>query len=51
MASRNDITGDALKSRAATEAYLNNWDAIFGKKKATTEEPEVADDPKEQEKE
>ena len=29
----NDITGDALVSRAPSEAYKNNYDLIFGKKK------------------
>lgn len=33
MATRNDITGDQIKSRNNSEAYKNNWDAIFGKKK------------------
>ena len=31
MATKNDITGDALISRTS-EAYRNNYDAIFGKK-------------------
>ena len=30
MATKNDITGDALISRTS-EAYRNNYDAIFGK--------------------
>ena len=32
MATRNDITGDELKSKTNSEAYRNNYDAIFGKK-------------------
>lgn len=47
MAARNDVTGDLIKSRPLNNAYSDNWDAIFGKKK--TEEvveeilvPEVA---------
>ena len=32
MVSRNDITGDTLKSRANSRAYRDNWDNIFGKK-------------------
>jgi hypothetical protein len=32
MASRNDITGDSLTSRAASSAYRDGWDNIFGKK-------------------
>ena len=31
MATKNDITGDALVSRNATKAYLNNYDLIFRK--------------------
>lgn len=35
MASRNDVTGDELKSRAQSEAYANGYDRIWGKKKQT----------------
>lgn len=42
MASRNDVTGDEIKSRGNTEQYNNNWDAIFGKKKVEAE-PEAED--------
>jgi len=31
MATKNDITGDALISRGANEAYLSNYDRIFRK--------------------
>ncbi len=31
MATKNDITGDALVSRNATKAYLDNYDLIFRK--------------------
>ena len=37
MTSSNDITGDYLKSRPATESYRNNYDAIFRKVK----QPEI----------
>lgn len=30
--STNDITGDAIKTRVATETYRNNHDRIFGPK-------------------
>ena len=33
----NDITGDAIRTRAPTDAYRNNYDKIFGKE----EEPEL----------
>ena len=32
MASKNDITGDSLTSKASTKAYDDGWDRIFGKK-------------------
>lgn len=32
MASKNDITGDALISKATTEAYSSGWDRIFNKR-------------------
>ena len=34
----NDITGDALISRAPSEAYKNNYDLIFGKKKSQSDQ-------------
>lgn len=45
MASYNDITGNCLVTKPATEAYRNNFDAIFGsKKKAETPTfPELPD--------
>lgn len=33
MATRNDITGDLIKSKESTDAYASGWDRIFGKKK------------------
>lgn len=30
MASKNDITGDNIQSRASGEAYAKNYDSIFG---------------------
>ena len=33
MATRNDITGDALISKTNSKEYEANWDKIFGKKK------------------
>jgi YgiT-type zinc finger domain-containing protein len=33
MSSKNDITGDTIATKATSEEYRNNWDAIFGKKK------------------
>jgi len=33
MAARNDVTGDPIQTRPSSQAYRDNWDAIFGKKK------------------
>lgn len=35
MATRNDITGDQLVSKATTEAYRSGWDVIDWNKKDT----------------
>lgn len=37
--SRNDITGDALRSKAPSKAYSDNFDAIFRKPKETPVAP------------
>lgn len=34
MTAKNDITGDSIRTKGVTEAYLNNYDLIFGKKKS-----------------
>jgi len=33
MASKNDITGDELKTKATNKAYEDGWDTIFNNKK------------------
>jgi hypothetical protein len=33
MVARNNITGDKIQSKKNSEAYENNFDKIFGKKK------------------
>lgn len=33
MSTKNDITGDALTSRASNAQYRDGWDRIFGSKK------------------
>ncbi len=40
MATKNDITGDALISKTNTDAYRDNYDRIFGKKKKDAEQAE-----------
>lgn len=32
MTAKNDVTGDALRSRGPSKAYEDGWDRIFGKK-------------------
>lgn len=38
MATRNDITGDEIKSKKSNKAYEDGWDRIFGKKDKTPKE-------------
>lgn len=30
---KNDITGDALRTKPTSQKYRDNWEHIFGKKK------------------
>ena len=32
MATKNDVTGDTLKSRVSNKNYNDGWDRIFGNK-------------------
>ena len=38
MPTHNEITGDAIKSKASSQEYRDNFDAIFSKKKKQTTE-------------
>jgi len=38
MTSRNEITGDELKSKTNNDLYRDGWDRIFGKKKEEKKE-------------
>jgi len=40
MTATNDVTGDALISKVNSEAYRNNYDLIFGKKKSEEKKEE-----------
>jgi flagellar hook assembly protein FlgD len=31
MATKNDVTGDSIQTKVSSKAYLDNYDAIFGK--------------------
>lgn len=41
MAATNDITGDSIQTKVASEAYRNNYDLIFRKKKDEEPQSEV----------
>ena len=43
MVARNDITGDAIQTKTASQAYRDNYDLIFGKKKTTDIDTQVLD--------
>lgn len=47
MASRNDITGDLIKTKANsdTEAYADGWERIFGKKNKVASTEATANQP------
>jgi len=32
MATKNDVTGDALRTKASNKKYDEGWERIFGKK-------------------
>jgi hypothetical protein len=38
MTSKNDITGDAIRTDSPSDAYRENYDRIFGKKKKDQQE-------------
>jgi hypothetical protein len=38
MAAKNDVTGDAIKSRVITKAYEEGYERIFGKKREENKE-------------
>jgi hypothetical protein len=37
MATTNDITGDSISSKVNSQAYMDNWENIFGKNKKKEE--------------
>jgi hypothetical protein len=43
MVAKNNITGDDLRTKPSTDAYRDNYDRIFGKKKKTDPDPEPED--------
>lgn len=41
MTTKNDITGDKIKSKPSTDLYRENWDQIFGWIPITEKLPEM----------
>lgn len=39
MVAKNDITGDSIQTKAASQAYADNYDRIFGKKERPRYQP------------
>jgi len=39
MATKNDITGDAIKTKAPNQKYRDNYEAIFSKDKEAKQIP------------
>lgn len=35
MTTKNDVTGDALKSKPSSAAYRDNYDKVYGAKKTS----------------
>lgn len=44
MTSKNDITGDAIKSKVPSKEYLDRFDAIFRKPKPAETDPPPTED-------
>jgi len=38
LVTKNDVTGDSIQSKVSSKAYLDNYDAIFGKKDQKNED-------------
>lgn len=38
MTSKNDITGDDIKTKGNTDSYREGWDRIFGQKQVKKQE-------------
>ena len=43
MTTRNDVTGDLLQSKLNNDNYRDNYDRIFGKKKAKQDTSNTTD--------
>lgn len=45
--SKNDITGDEIKSKVNSKEFTNNWEKIFGKKNIAVGKEEALKNAKE----
>ena len=43
MVTKNDVTRDSIQSKVSSKAYLDNYDAIFGKKDQKTKQKSVTE--------
>jgi hypothetical protein len=43
MATKNDVTGDTLKSRVSNKNYNDGWDRIFGNKNQKEKQQDVTE--------
>lgn len=41
MATKNDVTGDSIRSRLPSQSYSDGWDRIFGKKKKSVKKKKL----------
>lgn len=48
MASKNDVTGDSLRSKSTSQQYRDGWDRIFSTTKTQTKnsQQEKSQDPR-----
>ena len=44
-AARNDVTGDKIRSKVNNQAFRDNWELAFGKKKELGEQQGTAGHP------
>jgi hypothetical protein len=43
MATKNDVTGDSIRTKTVSQAYRDNYDRIFRKKKVAKKAKSVKD--------
>ena len=44
MVAKNDITGDSIMTKGSSQAYADNYDAIFRKKTPKEQDDAIAED-------